>query len=53
MYQKGIDAKDDELGVEILDAIKNIMPINLDDEIDGSSANHGVIEKNIDISLMD
>ena len=53
LYQKGIDAKDDELGVEILDAIKNIMPINLDDEIDGSSANHGVIGKNIDISSMD
>ena len=53
LYQKGIDAKDDESGVEILDAIKNIMPINLDDEIDGSSANHGVIGKNIDISSMD
>ena len=53
LYQKGIDAKDDELGIEILDAIKNIMPINLDDEIDGSSANHGVIGKNIDISSMD
>ena len=53
MYQKGIDAKDDELGVEILNAIKNIMPINLDDEIDGYSADHGVIGKNIDISTMD
>jgi murein peptide amidase A len=53
LYQKGIDTKDDELGYEILDAVKNIMPINLDDEIDGSSADRGVIGKGIDISTMD
>jgi murein peptide amidase A len=53
LYQKGIDVKDDELGYEILDAIKSIMPINLDDEIDGSSADRGVIGKDIDISTMD
>jgi murein peptide amidase A len=53
LYQKGIDAKDDELGYKILDAIKNIMPINLSNEIDGSSADRGVIGKNIDISAMD
>ncbi len=53
LYQKGVDAKDDELGFKILDAIKNIMPINLDDEIDGSSADQGVIGKSIDISKMD
>ena len=53
LYQKGIDAKDDELGYEILDTIKSIMPINLNDEIDGSSADRGVIGKSIDISTMD
>ena len=53
LYQKGFDAKDDELGFKILDSIKNIMPINLDNEIDGSSADNGVIGKGIDISKMD
>lgn len=53
LYQKGIDVKDDELGYEILDAIKNIMPINLNEEIDGSSADCGVIGKDINISTMD
>ena len=53
LYQKGIDTKDDELGFKILNAAKIIMPINLDDEIDGSSADHGIIGKAIDISIMD
>jgi murein peptide amidase A len=53
LYQKGVDAKDDELGFEILAAIKDIMPINLEDEIDGSTSDQGVIGKGIDISTMD
>jgi murein peptide amidase A len=53
LYQKGVDAKDDELGYEILAAIKNIMPINLDNEIDGHSANRGIVGKDIDFSTMD
>jgi murein peptide amidase A len=53
LYQKGINGKDDKIGLDIIDAIKNIMPINLDDEIDGTSADHGVIEKAIDMSKMD
>jgi murein peptide amidase A len=53
LYQKGIDAKDEELGYEILDAIKNIMPINLNDEIDGHSADRGIVGKDIDFSTMD
>ena len=53
LYQKGIDVKDDKIGFEIIDAIKNIMPINMDDEIDGTSADRGVIGKAIDISKMD
>ena len=53
LYQKGVDVKDDKIGFEIIDAIKNIMPINLNDEIDGTSADHGVIGKAIDMSIMD
>jgi murein peptide amidase A len=53
LYQKGIDVKDDKIGFKIVDAIKNIMPINMDDEIDGISADRGVIGKAIDISKMD
>lgn len=53
LYQKGINAKDDELGFKILEEIKDVMPINLNDEIDGSSADRGVVGKNIDISTMD
>ena len=29
LYQKGVDAKDDKIGFKIIDAIKNIMPINI------------------------
>jgi murein peptide amidase A len=53
LYQKGINLKDDKVGFEIIDAIKNIMPINMDDEIDGTSAYHGVIGKAIDMYKMD
>jgi murein peptide amidase A len=53
LYQKGIDVKDDKIGFEIIDAIKNIMPINMDDEIDGTSADQGVIGKAINMSKMD
>jgi murein peptide amidase A len=53
LYQKGINVKDDRIGFQIIDAIKNIMPINMDDEIDGATANHGVIGKAIDMSIMD
>jgi murein peptide amidase A len=53
LYQKGINVKDDKIGFEIINAIKNIMPINMDDEIDGTSADQGVIGKTIDMSKMD
>ena len=43
--KKGLMLKTMSWGSEILDAIKNIMPKNLDDVIDGSSADHGVIGK--------
>jgi murein peptide amidase A len=53
LYQKGIDVKDDKIGFDIIDSIKKIMPINLDDKIDGISADGGVIGKAIDMSKMD
>ena len=53
LYQKGINAKYDGFGLEILNSVKNIMPTNLDDEIDGSAAYQGVIGKDMDISSMD
>jgi murein peptide amidase A len=53
LYQKGIDLKDDKVGFEIIDAIKNIMPINMDDEIYETSADNGVIGKAIDMYKMD
>ncbi len=53
LYQKGINAKYDGYGLEILNSVKKIMPINLDNEIDGSVAHQGVIGKDIDIASMD
>ena len=43
LYQKGTHAEDDLLGKKILQAVKNIMPINLNGEIDGCSAQGGII----------
>lgn len=53
LYQKGINSKNDGLGEKILKSLKGIMPINLDDEIDGSPAYQGIIEKELDIYTMD
>lgn len=53
LYQKGLDDKEDALGFEILRSVESIMPINLNNEIDGSKAHKGIIEKDIDISNMD
>ena len=43
LYQKGTHAEDDRLSKKILQAVKNIMPINLNAEIDGCSAQEGII----------
>ncbi len=53
LYQKGVNNKHEGIGLEILNSLKEIMPINLDTEIDGSSAYQGIIGKELDISDMD
>ena len=53
LYQKGKNAKHQGLGIEILKSVEKIMPINIESEIDGSPASHGVIGKDSDISTMD
>tara|TARA_B100000676_G_C17932951_1_gene761982 strand:- start:121 stop:891 length:771 start_codon:yes stop_codon:yes gene_type:complete len=53
LYQKGIERKHEEIGLNILKSLKGIIPINLDDQIDGSKAEGGVIGKELDVSTMD
>lgn len=53
LYQKGTRAEDDCLGPHILQDVKNIMPINLSEEIDGYSANKGVVIPENDLEAMD
>ena len=52
LYQSGTNPEDDPLGQEILQQVKDIMPINLNDEIDGRSAKAGIMIKE-DFSAMD
>lgn len=53
LYQKGTHPEDDHLGGKILQDVKNIMPINLEDEIDGRSAQAGIMDQEKDFSTMD
>lgn len=53
LYQSGIHPEDDKLGQEILRQIKHIMPINLNDEIDGQAAQEGIMTQDEDIMSMD
>ena len=53
LYQKGRRAEDDSLGEKILQDVKNIMPINLNGEIDGYSAQEGIIIPENDFESMD
>lgn len=53
LYQIGTHPEDDPLGQEILQKIKKIMPINRNDEIDGQSANEGIMIQEKDFSTMD
>jgi murein peptide amidase A len=53
LYQKGTHAEDDCLGKKILRDVKKTMPINLNGEIDGSSAQGGIIIQEIDFKSMD
>ena len=53
LYQKETNSKYQQLGIEIINAIQEIMPINTDNEIDGSTAHQGVINNDLDLSKMD
>ena len=53
LYQKGTHQEDDILGNKILTAIKNVMPINHNGEIDGHSAQGGIIIQQTDWTSMD
>ena len=52
LYQNGLGNKYERIGLEILNSLDGIMPINLESEIAGSEACQGVIGK-IEISSMD
>ena len=53
LYQKCIEKKHEGIGLNILNSLKEVIPLNLDEEIDGSKAKRGVIGKDLDISAMD
>lgn len=53
LYQSGTHPEDDPIGHEILRNVKDIMPINLNDEIDGRSAQAGIMISEYDYSSMD
>jgi protein MpaA len=53
LYQSGTHPEDDQLGQEILQNLKEIMPINLNDEIDGRSAQAGIMIPEDDFMSMD
>jgi len=53
LYQKETNPKYKQLGREILNSIQEIMPINTDSEIDGSTAHQGIINNDLDLSNMD
>jgi len=53
LYQNGLDKKYEKIGLQIINSLDGIMPINLESEIAGSEAYQGVIGKNLEISSMD
>jgi murein peptide amidase A len=53
LYQSGTHPEDNHIGNEILQNVKSIMPINLNDEIDGRSAQLGIMVPADDYSSMD
>ena len=53
LYQKERNQKYEELGLHILQSIKKIIPINNNNEIDGSKAKRGIINNNQDLVKMD
>ena len=53
LYQTGLSNKYEKIGLEILNSLEGIMPINLENEIAGSQAHQGVIGKELEILSMD
>tara|TARA_B100000686_G_scaffold182892_1_gene189827 strand:+ start:691 stop:1461 length:771 start_codon:yes stop_codon:yes gene_type:complete len=53
LYQIGTEKKQEGIGLNILNSLKLVIPINLDEEIDGSKAERGVIGKKLDIYKME
>jgi len=53
LYQNGLSKKHERMGLEILNSLDGIMPINLETEIAGSKACQGIIGKELEISSMD
>ena len=53
LYQKQSNPKNQQLGIEILKSVKEIMPINTDNEIDGSTSHQGIINNDLDLTKMD
>ena len=53
LYQTGLCNKYEKIGLEILNSLEGIMPINLETEIAGSQAHQGVIGKELEILSMD
>ena len=53
LYQTGLSNKYEKIGLEILNSLEDIMPINLETEIAGSQADQGIIGKELEILSMD
>lgn len=53
LYQKGTHPEDEHLGEKILNAVKEVMPVNLNGEIDGLSAQGGIVVQETDFNTMD
>ena len=53
LYQTGLSKTYEKIGLEILNSLEGIMPINLENEIAGSQADQGIIGKELEILSMD
>ena len=53
LYQTGLSKTYEKIGLEILNSLEGIMPINLETEIAGSQADQGIIGKALEILSMD
>ena len=53
LYQTGLSKTYEKIGLEILNSLEGIMPINLETEIASSQADQGIIGKELEILSMD